>query len=175
MQHTAQRRTPARCSDDDRFSVESIVLFCHLLGAFLLVGGMVVTGIAFEAARRGQTPLQIATLLGLARVGALLVVVGTLLVGGFGLWLVGLGGFGYAAGWLDAALALLAVSIALGAIGGRRPKRARQLAVAEINARDASSELRRLLDDRGARTLNYLAALLIVVIIALMVFKPGAV
>jgi hypothetical protein len=38
---------------------------------------MVVTGVAFEAARRGQTPLQIATLLGLARVGALLVVAGT--------------------------------------------------------------------------------------------------
>jgi hypothetical protein len=37
-----------------------------------------------------------------------------------------------------------------------------------------SSELRRLLDDRAARTLNYLAALLILVIIALMVFKPGA-
>ena len=50
------------------FSVESIVLFCHLLGAFLLVGGLVVTGVAFEAARRGQTPVLIATLLGLARV-----------------------------------------------------------------------------------------------------------
>jgi hypothetical protein len=57
--------------------VEPFALFCHLLGAFLLVGGMVVTGVAFEAARRGQTPLQIATLLGLARVGALLVVAGT--------------------------------------------------------------------------------------------------
>ena len=171
MQHTVQRRSSACRTDDERSSVESIVLFCHLLGAFLLVGGMVVTGTAFEAARRG---LQIATLLGLARVGALLVVVGTLLVGASGLWLVELGGFGYAAGWLDAALALFAVSIVLGAIGGRRPKRARHLAVAEINARDASSELRRLLDDRGARTLNYLAALLIVVIIALMVFKPGA-
>ena len=31
-----------------------------------------------------------------------------------------------------------------------------------------------LLEDRGARSLNYLAALLILVIIALMVFKPGA-
>jgi uncharacterized membrane protein len=174
MQHTAQRRPPACRTDDERSNVESIVLFCHLLGAFLLVGGMVVTGTAFEAARRGQTPLQIATLLGLARVGALLVVIGTLLVAAFGLWLVELGGFSYAAGWLDAALALLAVSIVLGAIGGQRPKRARHLAVAEIDARDASSELRRLLDDRGARTLNYLAALLIVVIIALMVFKPGA-
>lgn len=174
MQHIYQRQTGAHRSDQDRVSVESVVLFCHLVGAFLLVGGMLVTGVAFEAARRGQTPLQIATLLGLARVGALLVVVGTLLVAAFGLWLVELGGFGYSAGWLDAALALLAVSIVLGTIGGRRPKQARRLAVAEINARDPSSELRRLLDDCAARTLNYLAALLIVAIIALMVFKPGA-
>jgi uncharacterized membrane protein len=154
--------------------VESFALFCHLLGAFLLVGGMVVTGVAFEAARRGQTPLQIATLLGLARVGALLVVTGTALVAAFGRWLVDLGEVGYTTGWVDAALALFAVTIVLGAVGGRRPKHARRLAVAERDARDVSSELRLLLDDRAARTLNYLAALLVIAIVALMVFKPGA-
>jgi len=154
--------------------VESFALFCHLLGAFLLVGGMVVTAVAFEAARRGQTPLQIATLLGLARVGALLVVAGTVLVAAFGLWLVDLGEVGYTTGWVDAALALFAVTILLGAVGGRRPKHARRLAVAERDAQHVSPELRLLLDDRAARTLNYLAALLIVAIVALMVFKPGA-
>ena len=154
--------------------MESFVLFCHLLGAFLLVGGMVVTGVAFEAARRGQTPLQVATLLGVARVGALLVVAGTVLVAAFGLWLVDLGDVGYTAGWVVAALALFAVTIVLGAVGGRRPKDARRLAVAERDARDVSPDLRRLLDDRSARTLNYLAALLVVAIVALMVFKPGA-
>jgi uncharacterized membrane protein len=135
---------------------------------------MVVTGVAFETARRGQTPLQIATLLGLARVGALLVVTGTALVAAFGLWLVDLGEVGYTTGWVDAALALFAVTIVLGAVGGRRPKHARRLAVAERDARDVSSELRLLLDDRAARTLNYLAALLVIAIVALMVFKPGA-
>jgi len=154
--------------------VESFALFCHLLGAFLLVGGMVVTAVAFEAARRGQTPLQIATLLGLARVGALLVVAGTVLVAAFGLWLVDLGEVGYTTGWVDAALALFAVTILLGAVGGRRPKHARRLAVAERDAQDVSPELRLLLDDRAARTLNYLAALLVIAIVALMVFKPGA-
>ena len=154
--------------------MESFALFCHLLGAFLLVGGMVVTAVAFEAARRGQTPLQIATLLGLARVGALLVVAGTVLVAAFGLWLVDLGEVGYTTGWVDAALALFAVTILLGAVGGRRPKHARRLAVAEREGQDVSPELRLLLDDRAARTLNYLAALLVIAIVALMVFKPGA-
>jgi len=135
---------------------------------------MVVTAVAFEAARRGQTPLQIATLLGLARVGALLVVAGTVLVAAFGLWLVDLGEVGYTTGWVDAALALFAVTILLGAVGGRRPKHARRLAVAERDAQDVSPELRLLLDDRAARTLNYLAALLVIAIVALMVFKPGA-
>ena len=110
-------------------SVESAALFCHLLGAFLLVGGMVVTGATFEAARRAQTPQQVATLLGLARVGALLVVAGTLLAVAFGLWLVDLGGFDYDAGWVDAALAALVTSVVLGSAGGRRPKQARRLAV----------------------------------------------
>ena len=73
-----------------------------------------------------------------------------------------------------AAVALFAVTIVLGAVGGRRPKHARQLAVAERDARNVSPELRLLLDDRAARTLNYLAALLVVAIVALMVFKPGA-
>jgi hypothetical protein len=51
---------------------------------------------------------------------------------------------------------------------------ARRLALTEISARDPSSELRGLLDDRTARSLNHLVALLILVVIALMVFKQGA-
>jgi hypothetical protein len=105
-------------TDRQRYSVESAALFCHLLGAFLLVGGMVVTGATFEAARRAQAPQQVATLLGLARVGALLVVAGTLLAVAFGLWLVDLGGFDYGAGWVDAALTALVISVVLGAAGG---------------------------------------------------------
>lgn len=70
---------------DGRCGVESVALFRHLRGAFLRVGAMAVTGVVFEAARRGQTRLQIVTLLGLARVGALLVAVGTLVVAAFGL------------------------------------------------------------------------------------------
>jgi uncharacterized membrane protein len=96
------------------------------------------------------------------------------LVAAFGLWLVDLGDVGYTTGWVDAALALFAVTIVLGAVGGRRPKHARRLAVAERDARDVSPELRLLLDDRAARNLNYLAALLVIAILALMVFKPGA-
>jgi uncharacterized membrane protein len=94
---------------------------------------------------------------------------------GFGLWLVHLGSWGYGAGWVDAAIGLLLAVAVLGGIGGQRPKRARKLArrLASEGA-PASPELRALLDDRAALAVNYLSALLLLVIIVLMAFKPGA-
>jgi uncharacterized membrane protein len=155
--------------------VEDFALFFHLLGAFLLVAGTAVAGVAFESARRRVSPGEIALLLGLARIGALLVVVGTLVVLAFGLWLVHLGDWGYGAGWVDAAIALLVVAALLGAAGGQTPKRARVLASRLAGAgQPMSDELRALLGDRRALAVNYASALLILAIVVLMVWKPGA-
>ena len=74
---------------------------------------------AFESAGRREAAGEVAALLGLARIGALLVVAGTVLVVAFGLWLVHLGDWGYGAGWVDAAIALLVVALVLGAAGGQ--------------------------------------------------------
>jgi uncharacterized membrane protein len=155
--------------------MEDVALFLHLLGAFSLVAGTTLAGVAFEVARRRQTGREIAVLLGLARIGVGFVVVGTLLVLAFGLWLVDLGHWGYGTGWVDAALGLFGAMLGLGAVGGRRPKRARKLA-ARLSADGVaeSVELRALLDDRATLAANYLAALLLLTIIALMVFKPGS-
>lgn len=155
-------------------TAENWALLFHLLGALLLVAGVAVAGLCFEAARRRTEPGEIALLLGVGRVGVLLVGPGLLLVLGFGLWLIRLGHWGYGAGWVDAALALLVVMAVLGAIGGQRPKRARLLA--ERLAREGageSPELRALLDDRVTRALNDVSGLLLVAILVLMVFKPG--
>ena len=155
--------------------MEDVALFFHLLGAFSFVAGTIVAGVAFETSRRRETPAEIALLLGLSRIGVLLVALGTLLVLAFGLWLVHLGAWGYGAGWVDAALGLLLATVVLGALGGQRPKRARKLAV-QLASEQApvNAELRALLDDPAVRALNYLSALLLLAIIALMVFKPGA-
>lgn len=155
--------------------MENVALFFHLLGAFAFVAGTIVAGVAFETARRRTTPAEIALLLSLSRIGVLLVGIGTVLVLGFGLWLVHLGDWGYAAGWVDAALGLLAATVLLGTIGGQRPKRARKLA-GRLATQGAplSDELRALLDDRITLAANYLSALMLLAIIALMVFKPGA-
>jgi hypothetical protein len=152
---------------------ENVALFFHLTGAFLLVSGSVVAAVAFESARRRRLAGEIALLLGLARIGVALVGAGVLLVVPFGLWLVHIEHVGYGATWIDAALGLLVVVVAIGGAGGQAPKRARQIAAGLGDGEPASPELRALLDDPGARALNYSAGLLLAVIIALMVFKPG--
>jgi uncharacterized membrane protein len=153
--------------------MRDVALFFHLLGALLFVAGIVVAGVALEAARRRDRPGEIALLLGLTRVGVALVGVGALLVLGFGLWLVHLGGFGYGAGWIDAALVLYVVALGLGALGGQRPKQARRLAneLAAAGA-PASPELRALLADRRSLAANYAASVAVLAILALMVFRP---
>jgi uncharacterized membrane protein len=152
--------------------MDSVALFFHILGALLFVSGMVFAGAAFEAARRRDSPAEIALLLGLGRVGVGLVGAGALLTPAFGLWLVHLGHFGYGSAWVDASIALYAAALALGGLGGRRPRQARVLAthLAVLDA-PASAELRVLLDDPMSRAANYTSAAIVLAIIALMVFK----
>ncbi|HLI58226.1 MAG TPA: DUF2269 family protein [Solirubrobacteraceae bacterium] len=150
-----------------------VALFFHLLGALLFFGGIMVAGIASEAARRRTSPGDVAVLLGIARVGVLPVAVGGVLLPVFGLWLVHLGHWGYGSAWVDWALGLYVLAMALGGIGGRRPKRARLLA-ASLAARGepVTAELSALLDDVVTRAINYLSLVAVLAILALMVFKP---
>jgi len=144
-------------------------LFVHLLGAFLFVGGLTVAAVAFESARRRGTSAEIALLLGVTRWGVALVAVGGVVVLAGGLWLaheVHAGG----QGWVDAALALFVVTVAVGIVGGQRPKQARKLAEAGGDV----GEVRRLLDDPLGRALNYLGAVLVLAILVLMVWQPGS-
>jgi uncharacterized membrane protein len=153
--------------------MKDAALFLHLLGVLLFVAGIVLAGTAFETARRRERPAEIALLLGLTRIGVALVVVGGLLVPVFGLWLVHLEHLSYGAGWIDTAIALYVVALALGAAGGQRPKQARRLASRLAAERaPASAELRALLDNRLSLASNYTAAALVLAILALMVFKP---
>jgi uncharacterized membrane protein len=155
-------------------STTEVALFFHLLGALSFVAGIAVAGVAFEAARRRTEPAEIALLLGLTRAGVALVGLGATLVLVFGLWLVHLEHVGYGAGWIDGALALYVVAMALGGVGGQAPKRARKLATRlAADGRPADAELRALLDDRRAMLANYGSALAVLAILVLMVFKPG--
>jgi uncharacterized membrane protein len=150
-----------------------VALSLHLLGVLTFVSGIVLAGVAFEAARRRSEPAEIALLLSLTRTGVALVALGTVLIGVFGLWLVHLGGWGYGSGWVDASIGLFVAALALGGLGGQRPKQARRVARRLAERQEpVDAELRLLLDDPLSRHLNYGSALMIVAIVALMVFKP---
>jgi len=154
--------------------MDDLALFGHLVGVLLLVSGAVVAGIAFESGRRREAPAEIALVLGLARTGAILAMVGIVLVPVFGFWLVDAEDVSTGAGWLRAAFVLLVAAAVLGGIGGRAPRQARELAARlAAEGKPATPELRALLDEPRARVVNYGSGLLVLAVLVLMVWKPG--
>lgn len=150
-----------------------LVLVAHILGALLFFGGALLAGVVFEAAARRERPSEVALLLGLARVGAVIVLAGAALVLGAGLWLASdvdqLG-----EPWVLWSLGLFVLALVLGAVGGQRPKRARRLAASLArDGTESSLELRKLLNDPLSRAANYASSAVVVVILVLMVWQPG--
>jgi uncharacterized membrane protein len=151
------------------------LLFLHITGAFLLLGGGVVAGALNIAALRRERPSEIVLLYGLIRIAVVSIMLGTLLAFVFGLWLVHEVGYGYGDGWVIAAIALLVVANAMGAIGGRQEEQTANYA-ADLAARgdEPSPELRRRLRDPVSLALSYGSGLILVAILAIMIWKPGA-
>ncbi len=150
-----------------------VALFLHLIGALLFFAGIALAGVGAEMARQRERTSDVAALLSIARIGVVLVAAGGVLLPIFGLWLVHLGRWGYGTGWVDWALGLYIAAMVLGGLGGRRPRRARQLATSlAARGEPITEELASLLDDRVSRAINYVSLLLVVAILSLMVFKP---
>jgi uncharacterized membrane protein len=153
------------------------LLFFHVTGAFLLVGGTVTAGAFTIMSRLRERPSEVATLLGLVRVSVPFTYGGVLLTLVFGLWLVRAAGQGYSYGdaWVVAALVLWVVANALGGAGGAREGRKRQLALRLAREGDApSGELRAALRDPLSYALNFGTSLIIFAVLALMIWKPGS-
>jgi uncharacterized membrane protein len=104
------------------------LLVVHVLAAFCLLSGSIVLGVLHGAARRRDRPSEVALLLGLTRPMVVLVGIGSIVVLVFGIWLARDAGYGIGAGWVVAAIALWAVSSALGGRAGKSLRRARELA-----------------------------------------------
>jgi uncharacterized membrane protein len=152
------------------------LLVLHVLAAFLFVSGGVCAGILQFAAMRRERPSEIATLLSLIQYLAVPIIgVGSLASLALGIWLADYAGYGVGDEWVIAAIVLWAVSGLAGGLGGRTPQRARELAVRLAAEGDVPSpELVRLLRDRNAAILNYGSGLMLVAILVLMIWKPGA-
>ena len=153
------------------------LLFLHVTGAFLLIGGSVMAAILLFSAIRRERPSEVALILGLTRFAVPLIGAGSLLTIVFGLWLVSAAGYDYSYGsfWVIAALVLWVLANATGKVGGDRAEATRKLAEQLATQGDAPTpELRARLRDSRMLALNYGSGLLVLLILIDMIWKPGA-
>ena len=152
------------------------LLALHVTGAFLLLGGAVSAGALNLLARRVERPSEIALLLGLTRIPLVAINVGMPATIVFELWLVvHVDGYEITEAWILASLLLWAVSGALGYLGGNREKETR-LEAERLAAEDdsPSAALAVRLRDRVANLLSWGSGVAALVILALMIWKPGS-
>ena len=151
------------------------LLVFHVTGAFLLLGGGAIAAALNLSALGRERPSEIVLLFGLIRIAVVAISVGPALAFVFGLWLVHEAGYGYFDGWIVAAFVLLIVANALGGAGGKRDQATAKLARELAASGDApSAELRARVHDPISLALSYGSGLVLIAVLALMVWKPGA-
>jgi len=151
------------------------LLAFHVTGAFLLLGGGAIAATLNLAALGRDRPSEIVLLFGLIRIAVVAIMAGTLLAFVFGLWLVHEAHYGYGDGWVIAAILLLILANAMGGMGGRRDEATAKLARELAASGDApSAELKARVRDPLSLALSYGSGLVLIALLALMVWKPGA-
>jgi uncharacterized membrane protein len=147
----------------------------HVTGAFLVLGGATIGGIFNLAALGRERPSEIVQLYRLTRFAVSAISLGMLLTLGFGLWLVHEAGYGWGEAWIVLALVLWVLSNALGGIGGRRERKTREFAERLAAEGDhPNPELRARMRDPVTLALSWGSGVVLIVILALMIWKPGA-
>jgi hypothetical protein len=158
-------------------SFDDWVLALHVLAAFSLVAGMILFWVLIVAVRRIDTPGDTLRLGPLAKVGNATVglgMAGTIL---FGVWLAfSVGGYDFWDGWILAALVLWFVAAALGQRTGKAflqgPAKAQELESAGQTGPNA--ELLAVNRTSQGVLLHALTSLVVLAIIIIMIWKPGA-
>jgi uncharacterized membrane protein len=152
------------------------LLFFHVTGAFLFLGGVVVAWVLGITAALRERPSEIALLLRLTGAAVASIGLGLLLTIVFGLWLVfDLDTYGLWDGWVVAALVMWVLAGAFGGQAGKRDQQTRRFAEQLAAERDVpDDELRARVRDPLALTFNIASSLLGFAILAVMIFKPGA-
>ena len=151
------------------------LVFLHVTGAFLVLGGAVFAGILNFFAMRRDRPSEVVVLYGLVRYAAAAIGVGMFVTLGLGLWLVEHVDYSWGDAWIVLALILWAVAGALGGQGGKRERETRELAERLAAEGDApSAELRARMRDPVTLALSWGSGAVVLAILALMIWKPGA-
>ncbi|MCZ7589733.1 MAG: DUF2269 domain-containing protein [Gaiella sp.] len=149
------------------------LLFLHLLGTLLFVGGSVgVTALRLLAIGK-ERPSESAVLLRATRPLIPVVLVGLLLTLGAGFSLANELGVPLGARWLEWTYALVAWLVVVGAVAGRLDRRTRVLAErCSADGDRKTDELARSLRDPLALALDASMLVATIAIVALMVWKP---
>ncbi len=151
------------------------LLSIHVTGAFLFLGGGTAAGILNLRAWYAERPSEVALLLRLiSRVALPAIGIGSITSLLLGLWLVHHEGYSYGTFWVWAAIVLWAVAGALGGRSGKYQSRAGVEAARLAESGDTmTAELRALVRDPVGNALAYGSGLTLVVILILMIWKPG--
>jgi uncharacterized membrane protein len=150
------------------------LLFLHVTGAFLVLGGATFGGILNFFALRRERPSEIVVLFGLVRYAVTAISVGMVLTLALGLWLVEDVEYSWSEAWIVLALILWVAANALGGIGGRRERATRELAERLAREGDAPTpELRARMRDPLTLALSWGSGVVVRAILALMIWKPG--
>lgn len=161
-----------------RVSQYDWVLFFHLLSAFMLVGGALAYHTLQLFLLRRDRPSEVATLFGIGRPFELAIQVGAVGVLVFGIWLAYVSEPEYKITdeWVIAAIVLWVVANALGFVGGKIYQDGGKLAeqLVETGNDNPSPELRAVIRSPRAAVLTWGSTLMIVAILVLMIWKPGA-
>ena len=154
---------------------EEGILFLHLAGVLLFVGGSVAAALLRLAAMRRERPSEIALLLRSVQPVVPIVAGGLVVTIAAGFWLASELGISLSATWLTLTFVLIGWTLVVGAAAGRQDRKTRELAERLAADGDAPSALltRRLRDPLNL-VLNASMLIAVVAIVALMVWKPGA-
>lgn len=146
------------------------LLFVHLLGAVLLFAAIAVLGASILGARSSARAADAGGFLGLARPGGILFDVGGVLVLVFGIWLAFEADYGITDEWVVAAIVVWLVAAFAGTRTRIRLLGARERVGDATGAADRSTLVR----ESGALVFYVVAVVSILVMLLLMIFKPGA-
>ena len=149
------------------------ILFLHLAGVLLFVGGSVAAALLRLAAMRHERPSEIALLLRAVRPVVPIVAGGLVVTIAGGFWLASDLGISLSATWLTLTFVLIGWLLVVGAIAGREDRKTRELAERLADEGDTpSAELAQRLHEPLNLALNASMLLAVIAIVALMVWKP---
>ena len=157
-------------------SLNDWILSLHLLSAFAVLGAMVIFSLMIVALWRTDSTRRVSSFMLVSRIGTVMVAAGTVGTFVFGVWLaLSKEPYDIWDAWIVASLILW---LAAGAIGGQAGSAYGKAALEAVEQSrqgvETSAELRAVYGPSRAFAMHVAGTTIILAILVLMVWKPGA-